>query len=313
MPLSTSEQVNETAQKLVDGLHGAFGEFPGYRPAHAKGTLVTGTFTPTAEAAGLSKAQHFTEPSTPVTIRFSNSTGIPVIPDQNENAAPRGMGIRFHLGGRKHTDIVAHSTPFFPVKTGEGFLGLLGALGAGGETLNAFFASNPSALAFVQAPKPTYESFVGHSFFGIHAFRFISAEGKETFARYQVLPTTGTRVLTFEEMDPKSPNFLLEELAERFKSGPAVMKLVVQVAEEGDPTDDATVHWPEERKVVELGTLSLEAVVEEPKNTADMKYIILDPIPRVEGIEPSEDPLLDMRAAIYLLSGRQRRAAPAIE
>jgi len=39
------------------------------------------------------------------------------------------------------------------------------------------------------------------------------------------------------------------------------------------------------------------------------KQIIFDPIPRVEGIDPSEDPLLELRAAIYLLSGRRRRAA----
>ena len=38
--------------------------------------------------------------------------------------------------------------------------------------------------------------------------------------------------------------------------------------------------------------------------------IIFDPIPRVDGIEPSNDPLFELRAAIYLLSGRRRRAAP---
>jgi catalase len=37
--------------------------------------------------------------------------------------------------------------------------------------------------------------------------------------------------------------------------------------------------------------------------------VIFDPIPRVEGVEASDDPLLEMRAAVYLVSGRGRRAA----
>jgi catalase len=71
--------------------------------------------------------------------------------------------------------------------------------------------------------------------------------------------------------------------------------------------DDATIHWPEERKLVELGTIVLtEPVVE---SDHEQKHIIFDPIPRVDGIEPSDDPLLELRAAIYLLSGRRRRSA----
>jgi len=44
---------------------------------------------------------------------------------------------------------------------------------------------------------------------------------------------------------------------------------------------------------------------------AQQRQIIFDPIPRVDGIEPSADPLLELRAAVYLLSGRRRRQAPA--
>jgi catalase len=71
--------------------------------------------------------------------------------------------------------------------------------------------------------------------------------------------------------------------------------------------DDATIHWPESRKLVELGTVELSQVVLD--TLAQQKHIIFDPIPRVDGIEPSADPLLELRAAVYLLSGRRRRAA----
>ncbi|KAF3916133.1 Catalase [Arthrobotrys entomopaga] len=313
MPLSDNDKTNTTAEALVKGLQGAFGQHPGYRPAHAKGSLVTGTFTPTPTAGKLSKAQHFTSPSTPITIRFSNSTGIPVIPDTDPNASPRGLGIRFHLGGRKHTDIVAHSTPFFPVKTGEVFLAFLGALGAGGNTLNAFLGTHPETLAFIQAPKPTTESFFGLSYFGVNAFKLIADDGTVTYVRYRVRPTIDIPALSAEALKEKSPNFLFEELPERLKGGPVEFTLEAQIAEEGDVTNDATVHWPEERKVEQLGTLSLVAVEEAGKNEADQKYIIYDPVPRIDGVEPSDDPLIDMRASVYLISGRERRAAPELK
>jgi catalase len=82
----------------------------------------------------------------------------------------------------------------------------------------------------------------------------------------------------------------------------------VQVAEDGDVVDDATIHWPETRKLVELGTLTLTVPVADSDH--EQKHIIFDPIPRVDGIEPSDDPLLELRAAIYLISGRRRRSAP---
>jgi len=83
--------------------------------------------------------------------------------------------------------------------------------------------------------------------------------------------------------------------------------VIVQVARNDDVVDDATVHWPEDRQLVELGRLELTAPV--PNNPREEKQIIFDPIPRVDGIEPSADPLLELRAAVYLISGRRRRAA----
>jgi catalase len=84
---------------------------------------------------------------------------------------------------------------------------------------------------------------------------------------------------------------------------------MVQLAEPGDVTDDATIHWPEDREAAELGIVELTGVLAD--TLVAQKQIIFDPIPRVDGIEPSADPLLQLRAAIYLLSGRERRAAKA--
>lgn len=255
-----------------------------------------------------------------MTLRFSSSTGLPALPDTDPNGSPRGVGIRFNLGGRKHTDIIAHSTPYFPVKTGEDFLGLVkaqiatavhAAQGGGSPTpIEQFLGGHPETLAFVTAPKPVTESLVGLRYFSCNAFKLIDKDDKVTVIRYQVLPTTGTDVIDAEELKSKAPNFLFDELPTRLKSGPVDLKLVAQIAEEGDNVNDATVHWPSERKLIELGTLTLEGEEEpEEKNKADQKYIIYDPIPRVDGVEASDDPLLEFRAAVYLISGRERRSA----
>jgi len=61
-----------------------------------------------------------------------------------------------------------------------------------------------------------------------------------------------------------------------------------------------------ERRYEETAFTVTEPVTD---NAHEQKHIIFEPIPRVEGIDPSEDPLIELRAAIYLLSGRRRRGA----
>jgi catalase len=287
--------------------------------AHAKGIMLTGTFTPTSAAKELSSAPHFSASSTPVTVRFSSSTGIPVIPDFDPNGDPRGFAVRFNLpeknGRRVHTDIVSHSVPFFPTRTGAEFLEFLQALIATASSKDSpspvekFLGGHPAALAFVQAPKPTPKSFAQQQYWGINAFKFISSEGKETYVRYHVTPDAGVETYTAEEVKSKGENFLREELVARVKDSPISFTLSAQLAEEGDQTDDATVHWPESRKVVELGKITMDKVIESDKQKGEQKKIIFDPVPRVQGIESSADPLLEMRAGIYIISGKQRRAA----
>src|SRR5215471_2421741 len=125
---------NQTfAQQILDAVDAAQGVYPGFRPAHAKGLMCTGTFVPSADAAHLTRAPHASRPSTPVTVRYSDGTGLPTIPDNDPaRSGPRGMSTRFHLGEHAHTDIVAHSTNGFPIRTGEEFLEFLRAAAASG-------------------------------------------------------------------------------------------------------------------------------------------------------------------------------------
>ena len=276
--------------------------------------MLNGTFTPTTKAKKLSTAPHFNSPSTPVTVRFSNSTGIPQIPDTSPDANPRGLGIRFNLGEHIHTDIISHSTPFFPTRTGAGFLEFLRALAASPpgtpspSLVEKFLGANPAALAFVQAPKPAPSSFAREAFYAVNALKFVNADGKSTYFRYRILPAAGEDHLDEVATKEKGPDFLYDELQKRVTEESVAFRVMAQLAGEGDEINDATVHWPESRQLVELGTVKIGTVL--PDNAKEQKRIIYDLMPRVEGIELSDDPLLEMRAALYLLSGRERRAAP---
>jgi len=314
MPLPSDEKIVQLGKDLLEQFDTIFGLHPGFRPAHAKGVLLTGAFTPSAEAASLTRAPHATRASTQVSVRFSDSTGIPNIPDNDANANPRGIAIRFHLADRVHTDIIGHSTDGFPTRTGQEFLEFLRAAAASAQSkaspspIEAFLGKHPAALAFVQTPKPSPASFAKEAYFGVTAMRFINAAGTARYGRYRISPAAGIEHLTGEAAKGKDTNYLFDELAKRVAAGPIGFDIYVQIAAEGDIVDDATIHWPAGRRLLHFGTIALtEKASDEAKQ---QKRIIFDPIPRVDGIEPSEDPLLELRAAVYLLSGRRRREAP---
>ena len=314
MPLPTDEKIVALSNEILQKFDTLFGVHPGFRPAHAKGIMLNGSFTPTAEAAALSKAPHLNRPATPVSVRFSNSTGIPVIPDNDPNADPRGCAVRFHLAERVHTDIVAHSTNGFPARTGQDFLEFLSAIAATdltrfpGSPLEKYLGTHPAALAFVQTPKPPPSSFARETYFGLTAVRFISQDGVSRYGRYRILPEAGNEHLDAAAVAARGPNYLFDELEQRVAKEPVKFRVVAQLAEDGDTVNDVTVQWPDSRKLLELGTLSFTAPVLDEAH--EQKQIIFDPIPRVDGIDASDDPLLELRAAVYLLSGRRRRSAP---
>src|SRR5262249_35208236 len=181
-------------EQIVDVMNTLFGKHPGFRSAHAKGIVCEGEFTPALSASTLSRAPHLQGQPVKVTVRFSDSTGIPDIPDGLPDAGPRGMAVRFHLPGGGTTDIVTNAFNGFAVATGEDFLAFLKAVAASGKDapqptpLEKFLAAHPKARKVVTAPKPVPASFATEPYFGVNAFAFTNAEGKSRFGRYQLRP-----------------------------------------------------------------------------------------------------------------------------
>jgi catalase len=297
--------------KAFDAANG--GVHSGFRAAHAKGIVLSGTFTPAPGGAALTRAPHVQRPSTPVMVRFSDFAGIPTVADNDPNASPRGFAIRFQLGGDATTDIVGHSIEAFPGRTPQDLMAFLLAAAASGPgaakplPIETYLATHPEALAFVQASKPFPTSFARESFFSVTAFKFTNKDGVSCFGRYRIRPALGGEYLAAEAAAAKSPNYLFDEIRERVAKGPIKFHIMVQLAEAGDVVDDSTTPWPANRPEVEFGSFELTAVM--PNSDAAQNELITDPIPKVDGIETSGDPLVEVRSMVYLLSGRRRRAA----
>ena len=309
-PSATPAQNQRVYEQIVDTMNAIFGAYPGYRSAHAKGVVCEGTFTPAASAVTLSRAAHFRSGTIPMTVRFSDGTGIPTIPDPDPNASPRGLALRFHVPGGGETDIVSHSWNGFPVGTAEEFLEMFKAIAATKPDspkptpIEAFLGAHPRALAFVTAPKPASKSFATLSFYAVNAFRFTNKEGVSRFARYQIRPNEREAYLSAEETAAKAANYLFDELAQRLVLGPAKFKLSAQLAAAGDPVDNASIPWPDDRPQIALGEIVVTKV--KPDSDAQQRKLIFDPIHLIDGIELSGDPLPAARSAIYGISYERR-------
>jgi catalase len=302
-PVTT--QIVDLANK-VDGVH------PGFRAFHAKGVVVEGRFKASTEAARLSSALLFNGSPIPVTARFSDGSGMPTVPDGSP-AMPRGIAIRYHLPGGGDTDMVTNSFKFFPVGTGEDFRDLLQAIVASSPNaakptkLEQFFASHPNAPKAIGS-LPIPDSFADEEYHGIDAFIFVSKSGQRQAVRYVIAPEKLVHI-TPEEAAKRSPDYLFDDLAKRIAQKPLVFHLKVQLAEPGDQTKDASQPWPDERRVVDLGVLTLTKVV--PNSVEAQKKLLFLPTNLTPGIELSDDPLPSVRSAAYGVSfGRRSQSTP---
>jgi catalase len=288
----------------------AGGAHQGYRIAHAKGIVVTGTFTPSPGATSLSRAPHLTAASTPVIARYSNASGIPTIADNDPNAGIRGLALRFQLPKGAFTDIVANTRNGFAVGTGEDFAAFLDAILATKpdskhpSPVEAFLGTHPAALRFATTPARVPVSYGTEVFYGNDAFIFVNAQNVRQPGRYRLVPVGGAKYLDSAAAATVSVNYLSDEIARRLAKEPIKIRVLVQLPNAGDPTSDASVVWPDDRKLVELGVVTLTTVA--PDNAETQRKLAFNPIYLCDGIQLSDDPLPALRSAVYALSVQHR-------
>lgn len=299
------EQIADVMVQLAGGIH------PGLRFTHTKGLVVTGTFTPASSAKTISRAAHLQGATVPVTVRFSDGSGIPTIPDNNPNASPHGMAIRFALPGGAYTDIVANSHNGFFIGNGNDFLSFLKAIAGTNEKsphptpIESFLGTHPAALKVIMDSKPAAKSFENLDFYGNNSFVFVDSTGNKHAGRYQIIPVAGVVKLDSATAAKQKPDYMFDDLKAALAKGPVKYTLYAQLANPGDQTNDGSVVWPSDRKRVKLGTISVTRIA--PNNEQLQKSLAFSPIILTNGITLSDDPLPLLRNSVYALSVAHRR------
>jgi catalase len=303
---------DDLARQAVDAINAISGHHPGFRAAHAKGTLCAATFTPTSDARQLSRARHFQGEPVRAHVRFSNGSGNPTDPDY-EPREGRGMATKFYLPDGTTTDVIGITLPAFFVNTVDGFLDFCRARAPDAATgepdpaaIGAFLEQHPEALtagAAVLAATPP-ESYLRCSYNSLHAYRFVDHASGSRHVRYRWEPEPGEAYLSIEEAEARGPDYLQDDLAMRLADGPSVFTLLVQIAEHGDDVDDPSVPWPDDRERVTLGRLEVTGPAYDREQGDDV--LVFDPTRVTDGIELTNDPILRFRTDAYAESVLRR-------
>ena len=237
---SLAERIADVLVQLNGGIH------TGFRFMHAKGLVVTGTFTPAPSARGIS--EDF--------LAFLTA--------------------------------VAHTTP----------------QSRHPNPVEQFLEAHPSALKFIQDAQPLPVSFATLAYFGNNAFVFVDSAGVKRAGRYRILPAAGVATLDSTSAAKAGPEYLFQDLKRRLARGAVRFRIVAQMAAPDDNTSDGSIVWPDDRNIVELGSLALKAVA--PANEELQRTLTYNPIFLTPGIQLSDDPLVSLRSAVYALSVAHR-------
>lgn len=297
-----------TPQAFIDAFRRVYGLHPGFRRNHAKGVAVAGYFDSNGNGVELSRAAVFRSGRTPLVGRFSLPGGNPTVSDSV--SASRGLGLAFGYPGAEQWRTAMLNSPVFPDNSPQGFYDRLLASKPAADTgkpdpqaMSRFLAAHPEtarAMATISRQPPT-SGFGDSAYHGLNAFFFTSATGIYTPVRWSLAPMASTGA---PAPPGHGPNLLFDNLIRDIRSGPLRWRLLVTVGEPQDDLRDATIAWPPERRVVDAGTVVIDSIDSERRGNA--RDINFDPMVLPDGIEPSEDPLLSARSAVYAASFRRR-------
>ena len=295
-------------EKFADRFEHVYGRHAGFRRNHAKGLSATGTFVSTGAAAAICRAAVFREGSVPLVGRFSLGGGLPDQADRPDTV--RGLGLLLEADGQQWRTAMIN-LPVFTDSTPEGFYERLLASKPLPETgkpdpqqMSAFLERHPETAAAMKIIKqsPPSAGFADSTFHGLNAFFFTNSAGATVAVRWSAVP---------HEVPAAAPpsaapgrDYLFDDIIRAVALRPLRWRLMITVGEPGDPTNDATKPWPQSRRAVDAGTITISAVqTEEAGNARDINF---DPLVLPDGITASDDPLPAARSAVYARSFTRR-------
>jgi catalase len=299
-----------TPEKLVAAVQPPGGPALGHRRNHAKGICFTGDFEANGQGAELSTAPMFVSGRYPVVGRFNIAGG-----DPNASyamAQARGFGIRIATPDGQEWRSAMLDAPFFAAPTPQAFYQFLTAAGSKNpDAVKKYAAVHPEIMTFIGWVKghARNESWAEDRFNSLNSFLFTDASGKQHAVRWSYVPAAQAVALTPEELAGRSPNFLDEDITQRVASAPQKWDLVITIANPGDPTADPTKAWPDDRRTVDVGTLTVKQI--EPEADGPCRDLNFDPTVLPSGITTSDDPFPSARSAAYAVSYDGRTAESA--
>ncbi|MDX6719262.1 MAG: catalase [Solirubrobacteraceae bacterium] len=313
----------ERVRRTLHNMETYVGYVPGFRRAHARGIALRGRFEATAEVAALTMAEHMRGDAVAVVVRLSNGAGNPYTVDRSsvKRGAVLGLAVRFELPSGAGAEWAALNIADFPAREPEDFTGLSAAQRRGLPTglpnplrLGAYVATHPQCAPGLKAilTMAPSQSFATASFNGLHAYHLVDSAGTRRAFRYRWEAVAEPAGISPEEDRVLPPQYLLSEIKLRVAREPVAWDLVLQMAGPGDPVDDMTKHWPQERRRLPAGRLVLDRLHEDQEL---VERSMFDPTNQPPGIALSDDPVLHFRSESYLESQRRRQVEtkPAVK
>src|SRR6201996_9464983 len=294
-------------REIVAALAPPGGPALGHRRNHAKGICFTGTFEANGDGSGLFRAPGFVRRQYPVVGRFNLATA-------DANAADamvrvRGIGIRITTPDGQQWRSAMIDAPIFPASTPQAFYQLLTASGSKDpDAMKKFIAANPGFLTFAGWAKsaPWTASYAEERYNSLNSFLFVDSAGASHPIRWSLIPAAQPVPIAPEELAKRGPDFLEQEITQRVAASPQHWNLVITEANPGDPTADPNHSWPENRKTVDVGTLTVQQI--EQESDGPCRDINFDPTVLPAGITTSDDPFPAARSAAYSVSYNRRTA-----
>ncbi|WP_316752189.1 catalase [Streptomyces herbicida] len=292
------------------------------RVVHARGAGAYGYFEPYESCAEFTRAAFLQDPSvrTPVFVRFSTVQGPRGSADTVRDV--RGFATKFYTSEGNY-DLVGNNFPVFFIQDGIKFPDFVHAVkpephndiptGASAhDTLWDFVSLQPEtlhAIMWLMSDRAIPRSYRMMQGFGVHTFRFVTADGRGTFVKFHWKPRLGVNSLVWDEAQEcqgRDPDFNRRDLWDAIEAGEyPEWELGVQLVPEEEEFAyafdllDATKIIPEEQVPVRpIGRMVLDR---NPENFfAETEQVAFHTANVVPGIDFTNDPLLQARNFSYL-------------
>lgn len=294
------------------------------RVVHARGVSAKGFFEVTHDVSHLTCADFLRAPGaqTPLIVRFSTVIHERGSPETLRD--PRGFAVKFYTR-EGNFDLVGNNIPVFFIRDGMKFPDVIHALKPNPKThiqepwrIMDFFSHIPESchmFTFLFDDWGIPSDFRHIEGFGVHTFKLINRDGKETYCKFHWKPTCGLKFLLDEEavvVGGTNHSHATKDLYDAVASGNyPEWKLCIQTMDPADedkfdfdPLDD-TKTWPEDIFPLQpVGRMVLNKNIDNFFN--ENEQLAFCPGVIVPGIYYTDDKMFQTRVFSYSDTQRHR-------